>query len=196
MPDSFHALTLTGLYHGQTIQNVFHFRNLDRAASNQFLAEDFASNIIPAWQVLVHDSFQFQMIQTVEIRNPAPMPAHIMQVNLLGGGGVTQSHSVSAFKIRKITARGGRRGFGKFYIGGIPTNLLDGNYVIGFTGRNRMLTLMSGLESRYCDGVAGQPFFRMVLLHKDVNDPPDNVTHFEMYPVVGVQRRRNKFVGI
>lgn len=193
--------TISGIYHGQSIMNVIHFAdNIAQGGvppTPQFIAEDLAANWIPAVRILHHNAFTYVQIECIEIRNPAPMPAHITLVNLPGNGGSSQSHSVSAFKFRWITTRGGRRGFGKMYLGGIEASLLSANYTPTTTCLDRVNTFLAGIEGRYMAHDFGAPVpFRMMLVHKDANDPPNEITTATFYPVVGTQRRRNKLVGV
>lgn len=196
-----YRVTNTGIYHGQTIQNVIHFAdNISVGGSPptpQVIAEDIRANWLPAERLLHHDSFKFVQVECSEIRNPAPMPAHIAATTLTGNGGPSLSHSVSAFKIRMITSRGGRRGRGKIFIGGIPINLFTTDMVLTTTATDRLLAFCSAIEARYMvhDGTPPVPF-RMMLVHKDVNDPPNEIITCTWLPVAGVQRRRNKLVGV
>ena len=195
-----YAAAIKGLYHGQTIENVVHFKDKVSQGSppptTQLIAEDIVANWLPAERLLHNGQFRWNSVEVTEIRNPAPMSAHIAATTLAGNGGSSQSHSVSCFKIRKVTNRGGRKGFGKLYIGGIEASLFQGDMVISQTGIDRLLAFMAAIESRYLSFDAGPVPFQMVLVHKDANVAPDFVTTLTHYPVAGVQRRRNKFVGI
>lgn len=193
--------TITGFYHTQTVQNVIHFR--DRVGQGvpppqpQVIAEDIAANWVPAQRNLHHISFRFNSVECVEIRNPAPMPAAIVPLALLGNGGVSQSHSVSTFKIRWITARGGKRGRGKMNIGGIEWSLLESEAVLSQTARDRLLAFCAAIEGRYMNVDISSPVpFNMVLVHKDPNDPPNDIITCDFMPNLGTMRSRNKNVGI
>lgn len=189
-----YRVTFSALYLGRLIQNVVHFK--DKTSQGgvpvppMFIAQDVAANWLPAQQLLHQTFYRWTSIECSEIRNPAPMPAHIEPVNFPGAG-VSESHSVSCFKIRWITARGGRRGFGKYYIGGINWALVEGSNQLSSTARDRLLAFLAAIESRYMSFDFGPVPFQMCLVHKDANDPPDLITTGEFYPTLGVQRRRN-----
>jgi hypothetical protein len=191
----FYRVTFSALYLGRLIQNVVHFEDKvgqgSPPPSTATIAQDIAANWLPAQQLLHHTFYRWTSIECSEVRNPAPMPAHIEPVNFPGAG-VGESHSVSCFKIRWITARGGRRGFGKYYVGGINWSLVEGNNQLSQTARDRLLAFCAAIESRYMEQEAGPVPFQMVLLHKDVNDPPNRILTCDFYPDLGVQRRRNE----
>lgn len=192
---TFYRVTFSALYLGRLIQNVVHFQDRigqgELPPSTQFIAQDVAEHWIQAQQLLHHTFYRWTSIECTEVRNPAPMPSWIEPLNFPGAG-VTESHSVTCFKIRWITNRGGRRGFGKYYVGGINWALTEGNNQISQTGKDRLLAFCAAIEARYMgEAVIDMPM-QLVILHKDKNDPPDFVTTCDFYPTLGVQRRRNE----
>lgn len=191
-----HRATISGVHIGQTIQNVFHFTSgAGSGATNLQLATDLSTFIIPKMQLILHNNFRFVQVTAIEIRNPSPMPSAIVPNTLPGTGSTGEAHLPSAFKIRWLTARGGRRGFGKTYFGGISWSLEQGGNQISSTGMTRLNDIANTMQLRYM-GPSKVTLFQMVLVHKDVNDPPNDIINWSVYPVIGTQRRRNLLVGI
>lgn len=190
---------ISATYCSQLMQNVVHFTDKTNQGGVpvdcRTIAQDMVANWLPQEINLHEDTYQWTDVLVTEIRNPAPMPAH-REPTLLKGAGVTKSHSVSCFKLKWITARGGRRGFGKMYIGGINWALISGENLLSQTARDRLLAYCAALESRYMSFDGGPVPYQMVLVHKDANDPPTPITSCDFYPLLGVQRRRNRGVGV
>lgn len=191
-----HRATISGVYLGQTIQNVFHFQSgAGSGATNLQLATDVSSFVIPKMQLLLHNNFRFVQVQAIEIRNPAPMAASLVPNTLPGTGSTGEAHLPASFKLRWLTARGGRRGFGKTYFGGISWSLTQGGNQLTSTGTTRMNDVGNLMQQRYM-GPSKVTLFQMVLVHKDTSDPPNDIINWSIYPVIGTQRRRNLLVGI
>ena len=196
MPNRLHRVTISGIYIGQTIQNVFHFHS-DTAsgATNLQLATDVLAFVVPKMQLILQNNFRFVQVQAIEIRNPAPIAAAVVPTNAPGQGSTGEGHLPAAFKIRWLTNRGGRRGFGKTYFGGISWSLTQGNNEITSTGTTRLNDIINTMQQRYM-GPSKVTLFQMVLVHKDAGDAPNDIIGGTIYPVIGTQRRRNKLVGI
>ena len=191
-----HRVTISGVHIGQTIQNVFHFTSAPGSgATNLQLAPDISSAVIPKMQLILHNNFRFVQVQAIEIRNPTPMAAAIVPNTLPGTGSTGEAHLPSAFKIRWLTNRGGRRGFGKTYFRGISWSLEAGGNQISTTGMTRLNDIGNTMQLRYM-GPSKSTLFQMVLVHKDANDAPNDIIGWTVYPVIGTQRRRNILVGI
>lgn len=191
-----HRVTIAGVYIGQTIENVFHFESVaGGGGTNNTLATDISAFLIPKMQLILHNNFRFVQVQAIEIRNPSPMAAAIIPNTSPGTGSTGEAHLPAAFKLRWITARGGRRGFGKTYFGGISWSLTQGGNQITTTGMTRLNDIGNLMQQRYM-GPSKVTLFQMVLVHKDANDAPDNIINWSVYPVIGTQRRRNLLVGI
>lgn len=75
-------------------------------------------------------------------------------------------------------------------------SLLGFNTSISQLAMDRLLGFCAIIEGRYMQFDAGPTPFQLVLLHKDKNDAPNDITTCTPYPVLGVQRRRNIGVGI
>lgn len=194
---SYHRVTITGRYHGQTIQNVIHLRNLDGTHSNQAIAAFIVSDWVPVFQNLHHNSFQYVSAEVREILTPTPGPAFNLPFTLVGGGGTTESPSFSCFKLRFGTALAGKKFRGRYYIGGISQALFNSGMVISATGITRLQAVSNNIVQKWCGvGPGAIPGLDLVIAHKDTQILPTLVISCIHAPIQGVQRRRNLGVGI
>lgn len=100
-----------------------------------------------------------------------------------GVGGAAAPPNVSVL-VTKVTASGGRKGRGRFFVPGFPEGLIDAGGVVNPT----QLTTMQGDFDAFLDNIntAGFP---VVLLHGD-STTPTTVTDLIVAPLVATQRRR------
>lgn len=192
MPTIYRA-TIHSTWFSARYNNVLHF--VDQVGqgspppSTQLLAEDLVTNWLEAERQFHQASYQFRSVTVSEIRNPAPMPSHIALTTKVGSGS-TQGHSASCIKFRWLTNRGGRKGFGKYYLGGLNWALIGNANTLSTSTVTSLTAFLAGIEGRYQNGDQNPVPFHQVLLHKNPADGFEFIHGSSIYPVLGVQRRR------
>jgi hypothetical protein len=140
--------------HGALVNNVLHFVQEDPlpTVDAQFLANDFVTNMYtPLRQRATNQmNFDFVEVQTIVPFSGGPVTANFPA----GGNGSQAIQSVSATLAEVIsiyTSRGGRRGKGRIYLAGAPTNagsdIGSGTWLSGQTARTQ--TLATAIAARY-----------------------------------------------
>lgn len=103
-----------------------------------------------------------------------------------GTGTGTPLTTNTAVLLKKITARGGRKGRGRMFIPGIGVSEIDVDEV-GIIASGDVSALQ-GVWGGFFDDLSASPTLP-VLLHSD-GGPPDSITSVQIQPIVATQRRR------
>jgi len=92
-----------------------------------------------------------------------------------------------SYLVKKLTARGGRKGRGRMYIPGPPEDAVDAYGQLSESQYDALVTAVADFSAAM---LTATNFGKLVLLHTDPLDEPDDLTN--MFPEVKVatQRRR------
>jgi hypothetical protein len=194
---SYHRVTLTALYWGQTIQNVVHVENVNGALTSEQIAGNFLNFWLPGVRPIQLTILRYFEIRVASIRNPNPPASFVLPVNLTGTGPSGESESAMAFKIRFGTGLAGRKHRGRYYIAGYSNSWLVAGGSISASGQTALQTFCNTIRDNWCVGGAQKiPNLTLVIDHKDPNVTPTPVTTVSFSSTLAVQRRRNLLVGI
>lgn len=187
---------ITGLYHGQRIQNVLHFKNQDGTLTPFQVADEVKTNFVTQLKALQNFHYQYQYIsvQAVDTSTPAPP----FQQSILGFtgdfSGQGYHNAIAAiFSIR--TAISARRGRGRFYMGGVHgASVVDSIMEAGASGA--YATKAAILTARFKLGGTGP--LVLGVFPRNSTSSADFVSMVQLIhrEIFGVQRRRNIGVGI
>jgi len=188
-------VTTTALLMGQTMQNVLHFRMAGGALTFQQIAE----NIRDVWvtRIKTHQTTDhvYNAISVSQVGSQVAtftLPVNIPGTNIATNEGTPFECMV----IQKRTALAGRHGHGRFYVGGVTTNVAQKGLLTAAV-INNWTTSLNFLMSIY--GTLGEPGGPLdLVIHPKGGGAEDGVDVTEMVvrPWLGVQRRRNYNVGI
>lgn len=190
--EGFYRGVISGLFYGQTFQNVLHF--LGPSADQGALAV-LANEIETIWinrvRTIQSQSFQYVQIRTIALDTnlaPRTKPISIQ-------GSSSQSDEIdptACYILRLRTLNASRHGRGRVYLGGIFVN----QYQFG-VARANLVNLVNTLSEQ----ILGDTGFDSSIFKLCVGNskPPfvfTGVDHIEIGPHIGHQRRRNIGVGI
>jgi hypothetical protein len=92
-----------------------------------------------------------------------------------------------SYLLKKITARGGRKGRGRMYLPGPPEDAVD---AYGLLSESQFDALTTAVVDFAAQMLAATNFGKLVLLHTDPLEEPDDFTNFFPETKVATQRRR------
>ena len=186
-------VTLTGTMYNQKMQNVLHFDNPENIYGITTMRNYMVNDWILMLRTIQNVNFTWTSLQLAELKSN-PEPPYVEALSGMPGGlsGPGAPPFVcGVFSIR--TSTGGRRGRGRFYMGGVhQESILNGqlhpNALIAYSD------VANQLKIRFCTG--GSTDFRLQVAERVAL--PDGIpsTNIVARGVLGVQRRRNINVGI
>lgn len=187
-------VTLTGTYHGQTCQNVFHmFR--DNATTAEL--QDLPAMLIADWINLIRPQ-QINTFKWIDVMVQQLSPnfgqAIRVAINHPGAiGGSSGLPSVLSVILSFRTGTPGKTGRGRVYISGLKADAFADN-VLTPDYLNLWTTIANSLDERWAFG--GTFPWRLGIAPRSDPTAFKNVTLITPRAVFGVQRRRNTGVGI
>ena len=187
-------IIVTGLWHGQTCQNVMHFNDSSASFSGPGCHAQFLISWINRWKVLVGAAFVFTQT-AVQNLNDLTLAPTVTPLSIPGTGSDNfHTPSPIALVIKISTGVGGRHGRGRIYVPGMASGgITNGIYDAGFLGS--VAPTMTGLRN---DFVTGGTFLTIGVGARTggVVTVVHSATQLDFRPIPGIQRRRNIAVGI
>jgi len=190
-----YRLTLFGDLYGATVLNVFFFRKADGSASDMsLLCTRFRDNFLNDWRGLVINNCHWSKVKVDHLDSFTPFPSVELTFSLAGGGGFTNEMTpIKCFVIRTFTDFGGRRGRGRKYWPGATDNGLAAGLFQAIVINNWTTALGNTLTK--WGGATPTQAFNWGLVSRDDLFTFRAITHANLRPSLGVQRRRNIGVG-
>jgi len=189
-----HRITLTGLYWGNTIQNVVHVLNPDGALDAPGIFTEFTNNWINVIKAKQMNTFHWTSI-TEQIVDTAGIPPNTTALSIAGDGvGNEGLQSVLAVILSFRTSFAGRAGRGRIYIAGVKADAVETNVLRPSTFTDYQ-TIATTLTARFKSGGSG-PLTLLVRKHSGAGALGHPVSDIICRNRWGVQRRRNTGVGI
>jgi len=189
-----HRITLTGLYWGNTIQNVVHVLNADGTLDAAAIFTEFTNNWINVVRAQQMTTFTWTSIteQRVDVTGIPPNSTSLSLAGQVAGSEGIQSVLAVIFSFR--TGFAGRRGRGRIYIAGNRTDAVTGN-VLNSGNLAAWVGVANTIKARFKSGGTG-PLVLLVREHNATGSIGHPVTDIVVRNRWGVQRRRNTGVGI
>jgi len=188
--------TITGAIGGYIQQNVLQFEYDPDHGSDflQLAAFELRDHWIQLVRPLQASDFRYSNITTRNMSN-LTQPPWSEPISIFGGGGTVQNWwgpMAVVFSIR--TAIFGRKGRGRFYLGGFYVGQVgQGQFTASAQGQNTVIA--GGLITRYI-AASSSPMRLGVGPRNNTAANFNLATNIIAQPTPGVQRRRNFGVGI
>ena len=188
-------VVLSGTVFGQLNQNRVHLVENTPGTTAAILAEDFRVHWVLPLRGLLMTQFVFNLIQVYNLSDPATAP-YTLVVNLPGtGGSVVGGVLQQALVYKFATAVAGRRGRGRFFLGGTGNNVTENGTLSG-SNYSYYNNQWDSIRSYFLQGAAGAGPYALGLITG--NDPSTfrSVISIALSPFPGTQRRRRVGVGV
>lgn len=187
-------VTITGVMHGCTIQNVLHMRKFeplstDIANLSGLITSDWI-NVLRSQQVNLFNYTQIMVQRLDPLEQAFLTPVAIQGAIPTGTAWPTVMSVVLSFR----TNTAGRSGRGRVYIGGLRNDASQNN-VMNTSNLTAWQALADSLESRWC-GANPTTTWSLGVCPRTNPAAFKEVTVISPKAVFGVQRRRNTGVGI
>jgi hypothetical protein len=196
---SLNRVTISALFYGQTVQNVFYLLNADGGTPMSAIAQKVYDEFIGSSGTvgikhLCSSEVVWISVKVEDVTTPAPSPA-ILAINRAGDLPPTDYiNPAGCFILQLRTGIAGRSGHGRIYLPGVTPDFM----VHGLRGPNAdpyIAQCMPGLKNAWL-GVHAPDLYLVV--HKKNGSFADHheVTDLQISTHIGIQRRRMPGVGI
>lgn len=190
-----YGVRLSGLQAGQICQNVVHVRDQEGFTNTKVdITNKFFAGFIGQLRGLQCQHFAWTQIKVWKWYDEDDVP---LETPISIGGSlpeVAQFANAVAMVFQKKTAVAGRRGSGRFYLGGVPGT----QFVDGLWHENTLINMNSvrlSLNAQFTGASPGQ-HLNLVLVPKESEaDEWIDITDFRGRNYPGTQVRRNFFRG-
>lgn len=186
-------VTLSQIHFGCMVQNVLHFKKSDSVdADRATLAAEIVASYIPNMKTRQSQNLTYTQIR-VHVLGESLAP-YVLNVSTPGTvTGSAQELTFVSHVVRLNTAFAGRRGRGRWYIGGVPLNLSSSG-ILSSAAITAWNTVLASIMAVW--GPSGSSNFDLGVQNGSESDDFHAVTALTLNPIPRVQRRRNLGVGI
>lgn len=196
---SLNRVTITALFYGQTVQNVFYLQNPDGATTMSDVATRVYTDFIGSTGVkgikhIASSQVNWISVKVEEVSLTPPSP-FILAISRAGDLPPTAYiNPAGCFILQLRTALAGRHGHGRIYIPGVTPNFMT-NGLRGPDADAYIVQFLPDLKTAWL--AATNPDLYLVV-HRKGNDPTEHIqcTDLQISTHIGIQRRRMPGVGI
>jgi len=187
-----HRVVLSGLNFGQLHQNVLHFIVDNNAQTPAQLAADVKTNWIDKVSLQQSSSYRWTNILVQNLDEPGVAPFSLVIDRLGQSFNSLQIASFECYVLKFQTARAGRHGRGRSYLGGVIFDAAQA----GICTTSFQATFKTQITDHLNAVYAGDNNPRLAVRAHGDSIEFEPVTSIQLRPVIGVQRRRNIGVGV
>lgn len=189
---SHHRVVISGLMYGQTVQNVLHFINNSNALTPQQIALDVKNNWVDKVSIFQNANLVYSNILVQNLSDQILAPFSLTIFRQGQGFNDRRNTSTQCYVIKLVTARAGRHGRGRVFLGGVQSDSIQDGFLTSTALESWNTQVINVIKSAYIGGVGNA----LELCVREKSGAMNPTIDIQMRSLLGVQRRRNIGVGI
>lgn len=189
-----YLVTISGLMHGQVINNTMHFNSAEVASSTAMAT--LANEIVAHWINRIRNEHTNDVTyNNINVRDIGSALAPFnLPINISGAqGGHPNNQTEMAYVVRKRTALIGRANRGRLFIAGAQAGAADNGFLQAVRITN-ITTQLAFANAQWTGAAGGTSAFRMIIKHKSEGFEP--VIQLVVAPQYSMLHSRRVGVGI